>query len=269
MATLPQLTSAVCLLLLLSSFSFAASSSELPRAADSSGGSNKVSLALYYETLCPYCANFIVNYLVRVFEDDELFSIVDLYLSPWGNAKIRSNETFVCQHGPVECLLNTVEACAIHAWPKLEKHFPFIYCVEKVVSEGKPAEWESCFRELALDQQPILDCFGSGYGKQLELNYAAETSALTPPHQYVPWVVVDGQPLYEDYENFISYICKAYKGTANPKACSKASVIRNQKPTATSSAPVSYKDDYVKTSRLSNIVRSAVSTWIHAMDGAM
>ena len=28
-------------------------------------------------------------------------------------------------------------------------------------------------------------------------------------------------PLLQDYENFISYICKAYKGTDVPKACSK------------------------------------------------
>eukprot|EP00257_Ricinus_communis_P020148 XP_015579312.1 gamma-interferon-inducible lysosomal thiol reductase-like [Ricinus communis] len=213
------LTLILCISLIISSFSFSSSSSS----SSSSTDSEKVTLALYYESLCPYSANFIINYLPKLLENDELFSIVDLYLSPWGNAKLKSNDTFVCQHGPSECLLNTIEACAIHVWPQLEEHFPFINCVESLVYERRYPEWESCFEKLALDAKPIADCYTSGLGKELELQYAAETNALQPPHEYVPWVVVDGQPLYEDYENFISYICKAYKGSAAPTACSAVS----------------------------------------------
>uniref|UniRef100_A0A6N2LYH9 Uncharacterized protein n=1 Tax=Salix viminalis TaxID=40686 RepID=A0A6N2LYH9_SALVM len=238
-------------------FSFSSSSTTiLP------SNSDKVSLALYYESLCPYSANFIVNYLDKLFEDDELLSIVDLYLSPWGNAKIRGNDTFVCQHGPYECLLNTVEACAIHAWPKLEDHFPFVYCVERLVYERKYPEWESCFEELGLDPKTISECYTGGYGDELELEYAAETNALQPPHKYVPWVVVDGQPLYEDYEDFITYICKAYKGTATPEACSKPSgySIQRSKAKAKPIPPVCYRDTIIST--LLEKIKSEISLWM-------
>ncbi|KAL2239433.1 gamma-interferon-inducible lysosomal thiol reductase isoform X1 [Sesamum indicum] len=184
---------------------------------------NKVALGLYYESLCPYSASFIIDSLARIFTNG-LIDIVDLDLVPWGNTKLYGNHTFKCQHGPNECLLNTVEACAIDVWPDVKVYFPFVYCVESLVYHHNYTHWDTCFEKLGLDASPVADCYSGERGRELELKYAAETNALDPPHRYVPWVVVDGQPLYDDYRDFISYICKAYKGTDPPSACTESSV---------------------------------------------
>lgn len=60
-------------------------------------GFQKVNLSLYYDTLCPSCATFIVKNLARVFDKD-LIPIINLRLVPWGNSFInKSNNAIVCQ----------------------------------------------------------------------------------------------------------------------------------------------------------------------------
>ncbi|GJT37067.1 gamma interferon responsive lysosomal thiol reductase family protein [Tanacetum coccineum] len=44
---------------------------------------DKVKLSLYYEALCPYCSDFIVN--------------LDLKLVPWGNTQLAPNNGWICQ----------------------------------------------------------------------------------------------------------------------------------------------------------------------------
>ncbi|KAL2333011.1 hypothetical protein Fmac_014224 [Flemingia macrophylla] len=181
-----------------------------------------VSVEVYYESLCPYSANFIFHYLPKLFASD-LISIVDLKLVPWGNAKLHANNTFTCQHGPTECLLNTVQACVINIVPDPSKHFPFIHCVEDLVLQGRWPEWESCFEKLDLDSKCIKECYNCEQGKELELQNAAKTNCLNPPHKMTPWVVVDGQALNDNYPSFVSYICKAYKGPVKTQGCTSAS----------------------------------------------
>ncbi|KAK7301646.1 hypothetical protein RJT34_12516 [Clitoria ternatea] len=221
---------------------------------------DKVSLEVYYESLCPDSANFIVNYLPQIFEKN-LISIVDLKLYPWGNTKLRPNATFVCQHGAYECLLDTVEACAIDIWPELSKHFTFIYCIEDLVHQHKYKEWESCFEKLDLDPEPINQCYTSEYGKKLELQYAAETDALQPPHKFVPWVVVNGEPLYDDIENFISYICEAYKGSEAPQSCAQVSNVRQVK-----AKPKHSVCNMEREMSTWEKVRSTITSWMHQIN---
>ncbi|KAI3866312.1 hypothetical protein MKW98_007967 [Papaver atlanticum] len=182
-----------------------------------SADADKVILALHYETLCPYCSNFMVNYLPQIFKNG-LIDIIDLQLIPYGNAKITSDKVITCQHGPTECELNTVEACALQVWPAMDKHFNFINCVETFVYNGQQSQWKSCYSKLGYEEQPINECYNSGLGQQLELGYAKATGALNPPHKYVPWVTVNDVPLYDDYRNFQTYVCNAYQGT-KPTAC--------------------------------------------------
>lgn len=39
-------------------------------------------------------------------------------------------------------------------------------------------------------------------GWQLEMEFGAETDRLQPPHNYVPWVLVNGEPLF-DVSHFV------------------------------------------------------------------
>ncbi|XP_023875794.2 gamma-interferon-responsive lysosomal thiol protein isoform X2 [Quercus suber] len=212
-----------------------------PTHCSSSSKSENVTVSLYYETLCPFCANFIVNYLVKIFQNG-LISIVNLRMVPWGNAWInKSDGSFICQHGSDECLLNAVEACTIIVYPDAVRHFRFIHCVERFTLEGKHTEWINCFQKSGLGTVPI-DCYNSGYGNVIEQKYAKETAQLNPPHRFVPWVVVNNQPIQEDYGNFVAYICKAYKGP-KPEACRSISPMVNSMEKSNSIQPVCYVDE--------------------------
>nr|XP_009804806.1 PREDICTED: gamma-interferon-inducible lysosomal thiol reductase isoform X4 [Nicotiana sylvestris] len=166
---------------------------------------DKVNLSLYYESLCPYCADFIVNKLAKVLETD-LASIVNLRLVPWGNTQIAPNTSWICQ----------------------ETHFKFINCVERLHLENRQSSWQSCFSATGLSQTPIKNCYNNGLGYRLEKAYADETASLNPNHRFVPWVLVNNQPLQEDYQNFIAYICRAYRGRNIPQACKNKALEINK-----------------------------------------
>ncbi|XP_048431226.1 gamma-interferon-responsive lysosomal thiol protein [Pyrus x bretschneideri] len=69
----------------------------------------KITLSVYFETLCPHCATLIAKNLARI-SNNGLITILNLRLVPWGNA---STATF-CQRGPYACNLNSLEAYAIY-----------------------------------------------------------------------------------------------------------------------------------------------------------
>lgn len=142
---------------------------------------------------------------------------------PYGNANtvtVNGHQHTECQHGPVECEGNMLELCAIHLNPKWTTWFPYLVCLEqhgdKIIQAG-----EECATSAGLDWTSISSCYGDGdgaLGKKLVLAASNATGALQPPHQYTPWVTLNGKPLYTTFDNLAQLVCDAYTGP-KPAVC--------------------------------------------------
>ncbi|NXF99162.1 GILT reductase, partial [Sakesphorus luctuosus] len=207
-----------------------------------------VQLSLYYESLCPACRQFLVRALFPTWLQlpDEMLNIT---LVPYGNAQERNVSgkwDFDCQHGPEECLGNMIEACLIHEAKDFSTYFPLIFCLESGTSVTKNLEavcpsphpscpscppqghpcppdppvcplcWQ-CLQVYApdLDRSRIAACVQGDTGMALMHQNAQLTDALDPPHQYVPWIVVNGKhtdELQAQAENsLLGLICHLYQ----------------------------------------------------------
>ena len=188
-----------------------------------------VLIELYYESLCPGCRAFITGQLFPVFQ--KLFStgIIDIGLYPYGNAQ-ESQEgdkwVFECQHGIEECQGNLVEACVIHMLSHPSQFMPFIYCLEQDPSLGNAL---ACANKLKIEWGPISNCYNGTQGNHLMHELALKTNALNPPHQYVPWIVANGQHTDEiqsgAQSDLLQFVCQTYTGV-KPDVCQSSSQKR-------------------------------------------
>ncbi|XP_010440630.1 PREDICTED: gamma-interferon-inducible-lysosomal thiol reductase-like [Camelina sativa] len=200
--------------------------------------SDKVQLYLYYESLCPGCQMFIVDDLVKFFDSD-LETITDVKLVPFGNAKVSDNMTVTCQHGEEECKLNAFEACAIKILTKPKSQYTFIRCVENNTEHFQ----QECFQGFR-DEKDVNDCYNSDLSKKLILENAKQTMSLKPKHVFVPWVTLNGKPLYDKLDDLVSQVCNTYKGKAPlPKQCNPSALSEKK---TTSKLQFSYANGAIK-----------------------
>jgi len=174
---------------------------------------------------------------------------MDLRCFPYGNANEVKNADgtwrFSCQHGTEECIGNMYEACAIEHYNKSDATnvpvwWGFFYCLELSGNAGNTATASNCASKNGIDWSIIQTCAGpspdqgsSTDGNPLMHSIAVATINLVPPHQWTPWVVLNGSPLSQAQldMSLTTLVCNAYTGTDKPPACSKYS-SRVEKPEA-------------------------------------
>ncbi|XP_072261232.1 gamma-interferon-inducible lysosomal thiol reductase [Pyxicephalus adspersus] len=184
---------------------------------------DNVRVELYYESLCMGCRKFLALQLYPTFL--MLHDIMNVTLVPYGNAQeknVSGKWEFECQHGPEECYGNTIEACLIHLLNEDNVYFPVIDCME--MSENVTGSLRPCLEALYPDLpvKTVLDCVNGDLGNKLMHANAQRTQALDPPHQYVPWIVINGK--HDDslqtraQSALFRLVCELYKGP-KPVAC--------------------------------------------------
>lgn len=191
--------------------------------ANANQTASPVTVTLYFESLCPGCKQFIMYQAFPAYTALASSGILDLKFVPYGNAReipYGSSYYYQCQHGPQECLGNEVEACAMQLYQSQAQYVPFIHCVEYYGMQYG----QYCATNNKMDWASINSCATGAEGLTLMHEMAVATAALNPPHQYVPWVTINGvhtDAMQTDImNNMVAFVCKTYAGT-KPAACTQ------------------------------------------------
>jgi C1A family cysteine protease len=193
----------------------------LATAATTTLATEKVGVTLYYEAFCPGCHEFITEDLKAAI--GSVGDIMDIELLPYGNARTNVDGTISCQHGDEECQANMWADCAIEHYSDFADHWKFIDCMEESYMD-QLSNTKKCAEEAGMDYDILSSCATGSEGKSL----LAEFGDKTGDHQYVPWVIIDGE-VAGDYDDFTELICSKYTGSDVPAACSEETVVASDK----------------------------------------
>ncbi|CAC5396506.1 IFI30 [Mytilus coruscus] len=153
--------------------------------------------SLYHESLCPDCIDFITNSLWKAFT--KVSDIFTITMVPYGNAmekKEPNKYKFYCQHGEAECVGNVIESCAIYILKNERASFNYSHCIASYLNSQRSVDFpkaaKKCANEQNINYDQIDACANGQLGNQLEHQMALMTRELNPPHDYVPWVTING-----------------------------------------------------------------------------
>merc|ERR1711976_612224 len=190
--------------------------------------SDKISIQLSFESLCPGCGQVITTSFGPAIEKG-LLDMVDFDLVPYGNAsesQVGDKYSFQCQHGEEECQGNILDNCIMAHAKDAKTGFLSVVCIEEyanVQGQGFDSALKTCSSKYNFSAADVTTCQKGDEGNKLEHAAAQRTPS---DHSYVPWLVVDGSHPGENDENAIfddvfTWACNKYTGSNKPAGCTK------------------------------------------------
>jgi len=211
----------------------------------------KVKIELYYESQCPGCRQMVTTSFYEAFQAEGFLDMAEVEFVPYGNAQETKTASgtyeFRCQHGPSECVYNTIEVCAMAKIDDPLVAFQYIDCIERSDDSRDPQQdFEkvaiACCELTNLPERTVSqmeECAVGLEGIQLDHEAALRTDALDPPHTYVPYLVVNGEhsDTVQDAitDSLLNYVCGAYRGPDKSPDCPATKRTSTSTSTSTSS----------------------------------
>ncbi|KAL4428837.1 hypothetical protein ABPG77_005275 [Micractinium sp. CCAP 211/92] len=185
------------------------------RASSAAGG--KVQVDFYGESLCPDCQHMVRDVLAPMFSNGQA-ALMDIKYIAFGNVRNKSDGSYAYQHGDAEGKYNRYILCAQDQHPKQEEWFPYVLCLAENM-RALDSEADGCATKQKWEAAKISSCAEGDRGKEIEKEAAAVTWALNPPKNFVPWMVINGVPIGNAYDQLERYVCAASTAKDKPEAC--------------------------------------------------
>lgn len=172
---------------------------------------------LYYETLCPYCGQFITTQLKSLIDKGNMANVV-VNLIPYGIVNETFNITtglydYECHHGPNECEGNIMSGCFIDILGRVNS-YKYLICLENLVKRYKgnfTKTLEMCTKDNNNLFKLITECATGKRGNEI----MHENGAKTPQLPYTPYITLNGWHMTNDetlmMNNLYDFLCSNYK----------------------------------------------------------
>ncbi|XP_072389823.1 gamma-interferon-inducible lysosomal thiol reductase-like [Diabrotica undecimpunctata] len=187
-----------------------------------------LTVTLFYEGLCPYCHDFILNQLYPGYQQLGDSFKLDLVPYGWESYEKQADGTikYTCQHGENECYINRIHACVIDQKPVQSDLINFLQCylsqasAYNILEELLDMARDCSGGTISFDD--IQVCIEGSRADELLLSYSERQSKLNPALPYVPNIRFNGvfdKDLETDAtQDFVGTVCSLLKDN-KPNVC--------------------------------------------------